>query len=395
MRKNGYRIILLLMFSILFAGCAATYKTVDLNPQIISRQLVQKTDNFIILFDYSASMGTPYGRGARLDLARTTKTQMVQTIPDLKLIAGLRTFWGDQTDLEYGMVPFNKADLLKKEGIFKQAWGRTPLEQAIAVSGEDIKPFPGNSAVIIISDFEDLPGIDDIRPINVIENAARLKAQYGDRVCLYTIQIGQAPGGKALTQAIVQEGKCGFDVNADELATPAAMAAFVEKVFLGPPPPAAQTKPAEEGAMKAAEAKAEAEAAPASPITMEAAAAPAGPITAAATPALENIHFDFDKSALRAEDREILKKHAAWLMKNKDYSLVIEGNCDERGTTEYNLALGERRAEEAKKYLVALGVDEKRIKTISYGKEKPLDPGHTEEAWAKNRRDQFVLNAEK
>jgi peptidoglycan-associated lipoprotein len=142
--------------------------------------------------------------------------------------------------------------------------------------------------------------------------------------------------------------------------------------------------------MRAAEAKAEAAVAPApataGPIAMEA---------AAATPALENIHFDFDKSALRAEDREILKKHAAWLMKNKDYSLVIEGNCDERGTTEYNLALGERRAEEAKKYLVALGVDEKRIKTISYGKEKPLDPGHTEEAWAKNRRDQFVLNAEK
>ncbi|MFH0985273.1 MAG: peptidoglycan-associated lipoprotein Pal, partial [Candidatus Omnitrophota bacterium] len=106
---------------------------------------------------------------------------------------------------------------------------------------------------------------------------------------------------------------------------------------------------------------------------------------------LADINFDFDKSALRAKDREILKGHAEWLMKNKDYTVLIEGNCDERGTTEYNLALGERRASEAMKYLVGLGVEKERIKTISYGEERPLDPGHNEEAWAKNRRDHFVI----
>ena len=79
-------------------------------------------------------------------------------------------------------------------------------------------------------------------------------------------------------------------------------------------------------------------------------------------------------------------------MKNKDANIIVEGHCDERGTTEYNLALGERRATETKKYLVELGVPEGRIKTISYGEERPLDPGHTEAAWAKNRRAQFVLN---
>ena len=104
-----------------------------------------------------------------------------------------------------------------------------------------------------------------------------------------------------------------------------------------------------------------------------------------------DIHFDFDKSVLRAEDRDILKRHADWLMKNKNYTVVVEGNCDERGTTEYNLALGERRANEAAKYLVGLGIEKDRIKTISYGEERPLDPGHNEEAWAKNRRDHFVI----
>ena len=106
---------------------------------------------------------------------------------------------------------------------------------------------------------------------------------------------------------------------------------------------------------------------------------------------LDDVRFDFDKSALRAQDREVLKKHADFLMQNKNYTVVIEGNCDERGTDEYNLALGERRAVEAQKYLISLGVEKERIKTISYGKERPLDPGHNEEAWAKNRRDHFVL----
>lgn len=108
-----------------------------------------------------------------------------------------------------------------------------------------------------------------------------------------------------------------------------------------------------------------------------------------------DINFDFDKYNLRSEARTMLKGQAEWLAKNKDNRLVIEGHCDERGTTEYNLALGERRASEAMKYLVELGVDGKRIKTISYGKEMPLDPGHTEEAWAKNRRDHFVVTSKK
>ena len=110
---------------------------------------------------------------------------------------------------------------------------------------------------------------------------------------------------------------------------------------------------------------------------------------------LVDIHFDFDKYNLTSEDRAILKKDAAWLAKHEKINIIIEGNCDERGTTEYNLALGQRRAEEAMKYLVELGIDKNRIKTISYGKERPLDPGHSEGAWAKNRRDDFVISSTK
>ena len=105
---------------------------------------------------------------------------------------------------------------------------------------------------------------------------------------------------------------------------------------------------------------------------------------------LEDIHFDFDKFNLTPEARKILGRHADWLLKHEDYKLVIEGHCDERGTTEYNLALGEMRAASAAKYLADLGIDKARIETISYGEEHPLDPGHNEEAWAKNRRAHFL-----
>jgi peptidoglycan-associated lipoprotein len=108
-----------------------------------------------------------------------------------------------------------------------------------------------------------------------------------------------------------------------------------------------------------------------------------------------DIHFDYDRYSLKSDAREILKKQAAWLANHGTASIIIEGNCDERGTTEYNLALGERRAKEAMKYLIELGIDGKRLKTVSYGKERPLDPEHNEEAWAKNRRDHFVLSFKK
>ena len=110
-----------------------------------------------------------------------------------------------------------------------------------------------------------------------------------------------------------------------------------------------------------------------------------------AEPMLEDVHFDFDKSDLRPDAREILNKNAEWIRNNPGVKIQIEGHCDERGTEEYNLALGERRANSVKNYLVSLGIEADRLYTISYGEELPLDPGHNEEAWAKNRRAHFLV----
>ena len=106
----------------------------------------------------------------------------------------------------------------------------------------------------------------------------------------------------------------------------------------------------------------------------------------------EDVYFEFDKSSLTAAAQDNLLRKAEWLRQNPDATITIEGNCDERGTNEYNLALGDRRAESAKAFLVDLGINPARISTISYGEERPVDPRHNEEAWAKNRRDHFVVN---
>ena len=105
----------------------------------------------------------------------------------------------------------------------------------------------------------------------------------------------------------------------------------------------------------------------------------------------EDVHFAFDSSLLDAEAERILEQKVTWLQDNGAVSVQIEGHCDERGTSAYNLALGERRANAVQEYLTVLGVDPARLSTISYGEEVPFAPGHDEAAWSLNRRAHFVI----
>jgi peptidoglycan-associated lipoprotein len=108
---------------------------------------------------------------------------------------------------------------------------------------------------------------------------------------------------------------------------------------------------------------------------------------------LRDIFFDTDEYRLRDEARDTLADNAAWLAKYPDVEILIEGHCDERNTREYNLALGERRANAAREYLISLGIDGSRVRTRSYGEERPFAVGHTESAWQLNRRAHFVIVA--
>jgi len=379
MEKKVLRLLVGVLCLAMMAGCAAkkAYVPADVTAQAKAEDLVQKVDNFDVVFDKSDSMNVEN----RLNIAKQTTSEMVQTLPtDLKLNSALRLFGvkgmfaQEETSwLEYGMTSFKKEAFLKAvDDMGDRGFGRTPLGRALAGAGDDLKGLSGNSAIIVVSDFEEIEGVDDIRPKSVIENVAKLKAAYGDRLCIYPIQVGKNPTAKKLAEQIVVEAKCGFVENAGNLATPAAMASYVKKVFYGPAPP----KPvAEEKPVVAMEEK---QAAEATPAVVE-------------VSKLDAIYFDFDKYTLKPEAREALKKNADWLSKNPDKKVVVEGNCDERGTNEYNMALGQRRADSAAKYLKDLGIKKDRVSTVSYGKERPECKESNEECWSKNRRADVVL----
>jgi peptidoglycan-associated lipoprotein len=149
----------------------------------------------------------------------------------------------------------------------------------------------------------------------------------------------------------------------------------------------AQRKAAEE-ARKRAEAEAAAKKAAESLVAQK---TPGVPGTIYESGLLKDVYFDFDRYDVRSADAEILKQNAAAITKNPNWKIQIEGHCDERGTAEYNLALGERRANSVKKYLVSLGIPQARVSTISYGEERPFERGQDEGAWSKNRRAHFIV----
>lgn len=160
---------------------------------------------------------------------------------------------------------------------------------------------------------------------------------------------------------------------------------------------APETQPQVDDAAKAAAEKKAAEDAAAAKAAADAAAAKAAEEEAAAkeraakeAAGLKTIYFDFDKSFVRDDAKAIMKANAAWLKANPKAKIRIEGNCDERGTIEYNQALGQRRAASAKKYLTDLGISGNRISLISYGKEKPVCKESTEDCWQQNRRADLV-----
>lgn len=153
-----------------------------------------------------------------------------------------------------------------------------------------------------------------------------------------------------------------------------------------PPPPPAPTPPTEPVPQPPPPPP------PAPPVEEKPTPVPAPPPEPPKAMEFAPIHFAFDKADLTPESIEILNKNVAVLKANPDLKVVVEGNCDERGTVEYNQALGERRAKAAQEYYISAGIDKSRISIISYGEERPIDPAQTEEAWAKNRRDDTVKN---
>jgi OmpA-OmpF porin, OOP family len=380
MVRNMIKLLVVVLSLALLGGCAAGFKPIpaqDLNPKLKSGALVQKTNNFEMILDTSASMDETHtwlyaNPDTSPDFHRNVQTTKIDyeqqlarlfndTIPNLKLTAGLRDFAGERwltrpfnTKLWYGMAPYVKPDLGKSIYEINTAGVESPLDMALDAATADFKPLAGKSAVIIFSDGLEMP--------KAVASAQAMKAALKDNICIFAVQIGNDPRGKALLDQVVKAGQCGVLVNGKDVESAAGMAAFVEKVFLGPP---------------------------------AAAAAAPGPVAPMLPPGaiaqLDTIYFDFDKYNIKPEFKDAVKKNADYFKANKANNVLITGNCDERGTSEYNMALGQRRADSAAKALKAAGVEAKRIKTVSYGEEKPVCTEHNEACWAKNRNAMFFV----
>jgi outer membrane protein OmpA-like peptidoglycan-associated protein len=371
MKKVGCGSIFLLMFFVLFTGCAS-FKPVDLNPRIRSGQLVQKTDNFIVLFDKSASMGDLHskpkftGNDTRLTYGKDTTKNMIATIPEIQLNAGLRTFWAEKTVLIYGMTPLVKEEYMKAVNSIEIATGRTPLEKAIMAADNDLKGSKGNSALIIVSDFSgspiqgDIKNADDINNDEVMRAITKINADYGNSLCVYAIQLGYTQDGKDLSEGIVQNVKGGYNVNSDKLETPEAMATFVEKVISGNCSRYQEVVVKEKVVIVADEPIAEAK-------VVAAVAADKVIILA-----FQDIHFDFDKSTLTPEAQAILKRDIQKLKENPKAKIRIAGYTSAAGTELYNQKLSERRATAVQEYLINEGIiSPDRLSTIGYGETDP------------------------
>ena len=389
MTRRLFTLLAVVLSLALVAGCATGIKQIpaqDLNPKVKSGALVQKTNNFEVIMDTSASMDEPYkwnhlayhqpaaDHGAGVRAAPGAALQRHDSEPEAH--GGSARFCrradvgrNFDTKLWYGMSPWAKADLDKAIFAVNTAGVESPLDKALDAATMDLKPLAGKSAVIIFSDGLEMP--------KAVASAQAMKAAMKDNICIYVVQVGPdkiTPDfpqgeGKALLDKVVKAGECGALVNAKDVETAAGMAAFVEKIFLGPPPPPPPPPAAE------------------APVVVPPVVAPG-----AAPDQLEAIYFDFDKYVILPEGREALKRNAEWLQKNAGAKVVVEGNCDDRGTNEYNMALGQRRADAAAKYLMDLGIGKDRVSTVSYGEEKPLCKEANEECWSRNRRDDFIIS---
>jgi OOP family OmpA-OmpF porin len=373
------KLLVVVLSLALLGGCASVIQPIpaqDLNPKLKSGALVQKTNNFEVIMDTSASMDDPYqwSHYAYTTTMKTTKIEFEQslvqlfndTIPNLKLTAGLRDFAGERwltrpfmTKLWYGMAPWVKEDLGKTIFEINTYGVESPLDLALDAATTDLKPLAGQSAVIIFSDGLEMP--------KAVASAQAMKTTLKDKVCIYAVLIGDdvitldnpQGEGKALLDKVVKAGQCGFMVTGKQVSTAAGMADFVEKIFLGPP--------------------------------VAAAVIPAAVLPPGVVAQLDTVYFDFDKYNVKSEFKDAVKKNADFLKANKANNVLIEGNTDERGTNEYNMALGQRRADSAAKALQAAGVEAKRIKAMSNGEEKPVCKESTEACWTKNRNAMFFV----
>ena len=340
----------------LLAGCAGgpPYTPASFQAEAIDTTAFEpKVDSFAVIMDVSSSMMDEYEGSAKFHIAKDFVANFNQAVPPMDYEAGLVTFGkstglslGDGTaDLVYGLSPYQGNDFAAGLNSLERAGGTTPMDKGINATSEALNAESGAVAVILVSDFW------RINPKPVMAAVGELKAQHGDNLCLYPVKVGDATEADPVIADMVGLAACGNSMNAADLASPGAMAAYVTEVLLKPVP---QEKPVQY-----------------EKISLSATAL-----------------FDFDKAVLKEQGKVELHKLDEYI-KSKGIKVVdidVIGHTDSMGSVEYNQALSERRATAVKEYMVSEGINGNIVDASGEGESNPVADNSTEEGRALNRR---------
>ncbi len=385
MKKHYLTPLFILMISTLLISCGGK-KVIKTAPsfepyKFDASQYVPKVDNFVVILDTSSSMADKYGKKEKAKIAKEFLTAMNQTLPELNYNGALMTFGHDahlpdkSAMLVYGPTRYSTSGFGSALNATKGPSGDSSLAlaKAIKASGVDLKSTRGSMAVILVSDGEKM----DQAPVKA---AKALKSQFGDRLCIDTVLVGDNPAGKMTLEQIAKAGGCGISTTANQLASSANMAGFVKGLFLAKPAP----KPAPKAAPMPMDSDKDGVAdnmdqCPGTP--MGATVDARGCWTYAA-----KVAFDINSDKIKPEAFPMLNNGASILKKNPEMKVEIDGHTDSMGSAEYNMKLSERRAEAVKKYFVDQGIDPNRLTTKGFGLTKPAASNKTRAGRAQNRR---------
>jgi len=356
---------------VLLAACAtappamAPFSAQDLNGKVQSGEYMAKPENFVVVFDSSSSMAEAYkGQlntgNSKFAVAKDLVDRMNQTIPALPIQGALTTFGvgisKKPVTTVYGLTDYTQDGFKEGLGKISKPGGTTPMGLGLAEASALLKDSQGDIAVIVFSD-----GVENSPAISALSAANTMKEEFGDRLCVYTVFVGNDDKGRKVMNDLAASTACGSAKSADELATAGAMAAFVEEVFL------------EKAPMKPAPAPA--------PLPV-----PQPKISWI----LSGVNFDLNKAVVRQDAKDILQNDIKILKENPQIRVEVQGHTCDLGDAAYNMDLSDRRANAIKDYLISQGIAADRLTARGYGEERPRFPNDSEANRAKNRRVELV-----
>lgn len=394
-RSPGFHALLLAVAGLLVTGCAAMRAHEGYGPfsppTFQSDRYVPKVDNFAVVLDASSSMDecAPDGH-TRFAQAKAFLERMNKTLPELEMKGVLRSFGhspqlsGKLTKQFYGLEDYSRAGFQQALDRVAPAGGTTPMRTAVSAVAGDLAEAAGPIAVIVVSD-----GLATGQ--SPVAAARALKEQFGERLCIYTVQIGDDPEGRATLEAIAAAGECGFTRSAAEIMNADGMAGFVEAVFLtrlldsdgdGVYDNRDKCPDTPKGVAVDADGcppKSEATAVP-EPMDQKA------PVKPGDHWVLNDVLFDFDRAVIKPSAAGPLDEVIRILKENPGLRVSLEGHTDSVGTAAYNMGLSVRRADAVKRYMIEKGIDAGRLVTKGYGLTKPVASNQTKDGRAQNRR---------